>query len=101
MESIICTNVPPGAALTMASREMVETAFGAVCTDIRPSPSDRLCACTVTVSSCWARLVSLEVGVLDGLDGPLRVAGSLVCGLVAWPEVSWAEATPAAIQNTT
>jgi hypothetical protein len=25
----------------------------------------------------------------------------LVCGLLVWPVLSWAEATPAAMQNTT
>ena len=78
MLEIIWVKLLPGGALTMASREMVETALGAVCTDIRPPPSDRLCACTVTVFSSCTRLVSLEVVVLEVLDAPRGAVASLL-----------------------
>src|SRR6185437_11148804 len=67
MLSIICTKVPPGAALMMASRLIVDTAFGALCTDIRPPPSESDLPCTSTVDSCCTRLVSLDVVVLEVL----------------------------------
>ena len=82
MLSIFCTNVPPGAALTIASRLIVETALGAVCTDIRPPPSASDCACTWIVPSCCTRLVSFEVVVLEVLDALARCAGLVVA---AWP----------------
>src|ERR1700754_412018 len=66
MELIAWMKVAPGAALTMAWREMVETAFGASWMDIRPPPRARASALTCTsLSCCVARRVALSLVVFE------------------------------------
>ncbi len=84
MVAIICVKLLPGLAFSIASRVMVDTAFGADCTDIKPPPNDNDCACTVTSDSCFAsRWVALDVVVLEVLEALTR------CWLAALFCVPW------------
>src|SRR4051812_37085860 len=100
MVPITWVKLAPGDALAIASRVTVDTALAAVCTDIMPPPRVRLCACTCTDSICCTRLVSLDVVVFEVLEALARCA--LAAGTVpSCVAASWAQAEPAAIENTT
>src|ERR1700750_2856551 len=91
MELIAWIKVAPGAALTMASREIVETAFGASCTDISPPPSASVSALTCTALICSvARRVALSLEVFELLATLER------CGDVPATWASWPATAPAA-----